>query len=76
MSDKRWYSVRVISGKEKNIEDNILRAADEAGIGNLIDEIFMPYEKIVKISLVYGEPVDSSDSVNAKITKTKSVIFA
>ena len=49
MGDKRWYSVRVISGKEKNIEDNILRAADEAGIGDLIDEIFMPYEKIVKI---------------------------
>ena len=46
---KRWYSVRVISGKEKNIEDNILRSADEAGIGDLIDEIFMPYEKIVKI---------------------------
>ena len=51
MSDKRWYSVRVISGKEKNIEDNILRAADEAGIGDLIDEIFMPYEKIVKIKI-------------------------
>ena len=52
MGDKRWYSVRVISGKEKNIEDNILRAADEAGIGDLIDEIFMPYEKIIKIGWI------------------------
>ena len=44
-----WYSLRVISGKEKNIESMILRELDENSISNDVEEIFVPYEKVVEV---------------------------
>ena len=44
-----WYSLRVISGKEKNIESMILRELDENSIANDVEEIFVPYEKVVEV---------------------------
>ena len=44
-----WYSLRVISGKEKSIEEHILREAGDNKITNEIEEVFVPYEKVVEM---------------------------
>ena len=44
-----WYSLRVISGKEKSAEENILREAGDNKITNEIEEVFVPYEKVVEM---------------------------
>ena len=44
-----WYSLRVISGKEKSIETSILREVDEKNIAAEIEEVFVPYEKVVEM---------------------------
>jgi len=44
-----WYSLRVMSGKEKNIETSILREVDEKDISSEVEEIFVPFEKIVQV---------------------------
>ena len=44
-----WYSLRVMSGKEKNIEISILREVDENDISSEVEEIFVPFEKIVQV---------------------------
>ena len=45
----QWYSLRVISGKEKSAEEHILREADNNKITNEIEEVFVPYEKVVQM---------------------------
>ena len=44
-----WYSLRVISGKERSIEASILREANENDIVGEIEEVFVPYEKVVEV---------------------------
>ena len=44
-----WYSLRVISGKEKSAEEHILREAGDNEITNQIEEVFVPYEKVVEM---------------------------
>ena len=44
-----WYSLRVISGKEKIVEQNILYESKENDIEQLIDEVFVPFEKVVEL---------------------------
>ena len=44
-----WYSLRVISGKEKNIETNIMREVAENDITGEIEEVFVPFEKIIEV---------------------------
>ncbi len=44
-----WFSLRVISGKEKTIEQNILRDAADNDINDEIGEVFVPYEKVVQL---------------------------
>ena len=44
-----WYSLRVMSGKEKSIEISILREVDEKDISSEVEEIFVPFEKIVQV---------------------------
>ena len=44
-----WYSLRVISGKEKRTEEDILREAGEKDITNDIEEVFVPFEKVVEM---------------------------
>ena len=44
-----WYSLRVISGKEKSAEEQILRAAGDNEVANEIEEVFVPYEKVVEM---------------------------
>ena len=44
-----WYSLRVISGKEKSAEEHILRAAADNKITNEVEEVFVPYEKVIEM---------------------------
>ena len=44
-----WYSLKVISGKERKIEENIMYEAESSGIKEDIDEVFVPYEKIIQL---------------------------
>ena len=44
-----WYSLRVISGKEKLVEQNILYESKQNDIEQLIDEVFVPFEKVVEL---------------------------
>jgi len=44
-----WYSLRVMSGKEKSIETSILREVGEQNISDEIDEVFVPYEKVIEV---------------------------
>ena len=45
----KWYSIRVISGKEKSTKENILFEAEEQSMGNMISEIFVPFEKVIEL---------------------------
>ena len=44
-----WYSLRVISGKEKSIEMSIMREVDEKNISGEIEEVFVPFEKVIEV---------------------------
>ena len=44
-----WFSIRVISGKEVKVRENILFEAEEANIGGNIEEIFVPTQKVVEV---------------------------
>jgi transcriptional antiterminator NusG len=44
-----WYSLRVMSGKEKLVEQNIYYEAKINNIENMIDEVFVPFEKVVEL---------------------------
>ena len=46
---KEWYSLRVISGKERIVEDSIGYEAKMNDIVDTIGEVFVPFEKIVEI---------------------------
>ena len=44
-----WYTLRVISGKEKSIEENIMYECDNSDVTDLVKEIFVPFEKVVEV---------------------------
>ena len=44
-----WYTLRVISGKEKTIEENIMYECDNSDVTDLVKEIFVPFEKVVEV---------------------------
>ena len=46
---RQWFSLRVISGKERDIEENILYESKFNNIEEFIEEVFVPYEKVVHI---------------------------
>jgi|TARA_Y100000817_G_scaffold248251_1_gene200436 transcriptional antiterminator NusG len=46
---KDWYSLRVISGKERVVEESIAYEAKMNDIADTISEVFVPFEKIVEI---------------------------
>jgi transcriptional antiterminator NusG len=50
MSDgKRWYSLRVISGKERKIKERIELEIKRAGWDDVVTQILVPSEKVYKI---------------------------
>ena len=48
-ANHNWYSLRVISGKEKTVEQNIIYESKENDIEQLIDEVFVPFEKVIEL---------------------------
>ncbi|HMQ08060.1 MAG TPA: transcription termination/antitermination protein NusG [Saprospiraceae bacterium] len=47
--DKRWYSLRVISGKEKKIKERIELEIQRNGWDNVVSQVLVPSEKVYKI---------------------------
>ena len=44
-----WYSIRVISGKEKKIQEEVNWKIEENSLQDDIEELFVPTEKIVEM---------------------------
>ena len=44
-----WYSIRVISGKERKIQEVIIWEIEDQGLQEDIQEVFVPTEKIVEM---------------------------
>tara|TARA_Y100000590_G_scaffold393067_1_gene471021 strand:+ start:528 stop:1103 length:576 start_codon:yes stop_codon:yes gene_type:complete len=44
-----WYSLRVISGKERVVEENINHESKIDKIDDSIEKVFVPFEKIVQV---------------------------
>lgn len=49
MADNKWYSLRVISGKEKKIKERIEKEIERNNWGDLVTKIVVPTEKVYKI---------------------------
>lgn len=47
--EKKWYSLRVISGKEKKIKERIDLEIDRAGWKDYVFQVIVPTEKVYKI---------------------------
>ena len=47
--DKRWYSLRVISGKEKKIKERIELEIQRNNWGDFVTQVLVPSEKVYKI---------------------------
>lgn len=47
--DKKWYSLRVISGKERKIKERIQLEIDRSKWGDFITQILVPTQKVYKI---------------------------
>ena len=48
-ADTEWFSLRVISGKEKKTRDTILYEAEEADLRDYIGDILVPSENVVEM---------------------------
>lgn len=48
-ADKKWYSLRVISGKEKKIQERILLEIERSGWKDIVFSVIVPTEKVYKI---------------------------
>lgn len=48
-AEKRWYSLRVISGKERKIKERIDLEIQRSGWDSVITQILVPTEKVYKI---------------------------
>ena len=49
MADNKWYSLRVISGKEKKIKERIEKEIERNEWGAYVTKIVVPTEKVYKI---------------------------
>jgi transcriptional antiterminator NusG len=47
--EKKWYSLRVISGKEKKIQERILLEIERSGWADFVFSVIVPTEKVYKI---------------------------
>lgn len=47
--DKRWYSLRVISGKERKIKERIELEIQRSGWDDFVTQVVVPSEKVYKI---------------------------
>jgi transcriptional antiterminator NusG len=49
MSDKKWFSLRVISGKERKIKERIELEVERSKWGEVVTDVLVPSEKVYKI---------------------------
>lgn len=49
MRPKRWYVVHAFSNFEKKVADSIREGAEQRGLEGLIEEIFVPTEKVTEV---------------------------
>lgn len=49
VEERKWYSLRVISGKEKKIKERIDLEIDRAGWKDIVFQVIVPTEKVYKI---------------------------
>ncbi len=47
--DQKWYIVHAYSNFEKKVADAILQAAEEKGMSDYIEEVFVPTEDVVEV---------------------------
>ncbi|KRP05712.1 MAG: antitermination protein NusG [Sphingobacteriales bacterium BACL12 MAG-120813-bin55] len=47
--DKKWYVLRVISGKERKLKEYIEQHVDRMGWGSVFSQVLVPTEKVYKI---------------------------
>ena len=62
MSDeKKWYSLRVISGKERKIKERIEAEINQEGWNEIVTQVIVPSEKVYKIR--NGKKVSSERNI-------------
>ncbi|MCE2789125.1 MAG: transcription termination/antitermination protein NusG [Saprospiraceae bacterium] len=47
--DKKWYSLRVVSGKEKSIKERIEQEIQRNAWNDIVTQVLVPSEKVYKI---------------------------
>ena len=47
--EKKWYSLRVISGKERKIKERIELEIQRSGWKDFVSQVLVPSEKVYKI---------------------------
>jgi transcriptional antiterminator NusG len=47
--DKKWYTVRVMSGQENKVKQTIESELEIAGLGKFVEEIVVPSERIIEM---------------------------
>ena len=47
--DMKWFSLRVISGKEQKVKENIFYELEENSLQESIENIFVPTEKVIEV---------------------------
>ncbi len=47
--NKKWYSLRVISGKERKIKERIEMEVERSGWSDVVTQVLVPSEKVYKI---------------------------
>jgi transcription termination/antitermination protein NusG len=88
--DKKWYSLRVISGKEKKIKERIELEIKRNGWESFITQVIVPTEKVYKIRngkkvisernilpgyiLVEADPIKFSGEIVQTIANVQNVI--
>ena len=47
--DAKWYIVHAYSNFEKKVADSIMMSAQEKGLGDLVEEVFVPTEEVTEV---------------------------
>ena len=51
--DAKWYIVQAHSNFEKRVKESLEREAKEKGLEELFEEILVPTEQVVELSLIH-----------------------
>ncbi|MDZ7797830.1 MAG: transcription termination/antitermination NusG family protein [Candidatus Marinimicrobia bacterium] len=45
----KWYTLKALSGKERQVADRILYEADQSGYADMIEQVLVPTENVVEM---------------------------